>query len=158
MAGAQVLLRQVGAAGDQATGQVVIGDGLEQGIELLDTEALAQPGFDQAVAVGLGELVGALDLDGVDGEAAGIGCSGGDRLRGLLAWQVAQFFKAALLFEQQAVLALADQILLARGRCENGYSSAKAQSQKAQPHREVAEVHELESLSNITVPSLAGRY
>ena len=68
----EVLLWQVGTAGDQAFAQVMIGDDFEQLVELRHTEALAYVGFEQAVALAFGQGVGTGEFDGVDGEAAGV--------------------------------------------------------------------------------------
>ncbi|MNG29089.1 hypothetical protein D3C84_1144580 [compost metagenome] len=51
MAVGQILLRQVGAAGHQAAVKVVIGNGLEQGVELGNTQALATEGLEQRLTV-----------------------------------------------------------------------------------------------------------
>ncbi|MCY1434331.1 hypothetical protein D9M71_503890 [compost metagenome] len=66
------MLRQVGAGGDEAAAQVVIGDGLEQRIELTDTQAPATIRRQQLLAATRIEVLGALQDDGANGEAASV--------------------------------------------------------------------------------------
>ena len=134
----------------------MIGYGLEQRVELLHAEALADIRLRQALAVRRRKAVGALDLDGVDGEAAGVfsGCRGLRRDR--IARQLAEFIKTALLLLQQAILTIADHVLLTRGHRQRWSNGAQTRSHKAQPHREVVDSHHPESLVNINRPSLAG--
>lgn len=56
----KILLRQIGPAGDVASLQIGIGNGLEQGVELIHAQASTQIGLGQALAITLGELLGPL--------------------------------------------------------------------------------------------------
>lgn len=73
VAAGEALLRQVGTTGDEAFGEVVVGDDLEQIIQLRYAQALANVRLEQAVALAFGEGVGTGEFNGVDGEAAGVG-------------------------------------------------------------------------------------
>ncbi len=110
----KVLLRQVGAAGDPAFVDVVIGDDLEQFIELRHAQALADVGFEQTLAVGGGQAVGAFERDVPDREATAVGGRGRGLGLGFFAGQVLELVEAPALLVEQAVLAVADQVLIAR--------------------------------------------
>ena len=135
----EVLLRQVGAAGDQAFGQVMVGDDFEQIIELRHAQALANVGLEQAVALACGQRVGAGKFDGFDREATGI-CwrccvDGGSGFAG----QVLELFEAALLLFEQAILAVTDQVgdawrvLQSCALGHPGRAQAKKSGQQAKP-------------------------
>ena len=106
----QVLLRQVGTAGHQALLEVVVGDDLEQLVELADAQALADIGLEQARLLGGGQAVGALEFDVLDRETAGVGRRGRRCGSGLFSGQVLEFLQAPALLFEQAVLAFADQV------------------------------------------------
>ncbi|MDR6356291.1 hypothetical protein Q3H58_002962 [Pseudomonas psychrotolerans] len=109
----EILLRQVGPTGDVATPYVVIGDGFEQRVELVHTQALADIGLCQGCLVLSGEMLGALELNVLDGEAAPFG--GGRRGRRLngCPWQLLEILQALLLLLKQALLPIADQVGIA---------------------------------------------
>ncbi len=134
MTAGKILLRQVGAAGDQALFDVVVGDDFEQLVKLRHTQALADVGRKQLLAFASGKTVGALEFDGLDGEATGIGrCGRLGRLR-LLAGQVLEFLQATALLFKQAILAFADQVRVAwRGGGVSQGQWRKAQQSQAQP-------------------------
>ncbi|MNF73392.1 hypothetical protein D3C87_1270150 [compost metagenome] len=110
MPGRQVLLRQVGAAGDQAFFDVVIGNDFQQFIELRDTQALANVRLEQAILLAVGETVGTVELDVLDGKTTAVGRRRRLRRLDLFAGQLLEFFKTPALFFEQAILTLADQI------------------------------------------------
>ncbi len=77
----QVLLGQVGTAGDQAFLNIKIGNALEQRVQLRDAQALAKIGFEQALAFRRGERISTLQHDIADRKtAAVIGFDRRDRL------------------------------------------------------------------------------
>ncbi|KWV85501.1 hypothetical protein PFLmoz3_04745 [Pseudomonas fluorescens] len=114
MAGGEVLLRQIGTAGDAAFAEVVVGDGFEQVVQLGHAQALADVRLEQALAVGRRQAVGAFEFDGFDREATGVGrgCRGLGLVR--FAGQILKLLEAPLLLFKQAVLPVADQVLIAR--------------------------------------------
>ncbi len=116
----QILLRQVGTASDHALVDVVIGDGLEQLIELGNAQALVDVRLDQALTLGGGQAVSALEFNGLDRETTVIHRGGGRCGFDFLAGQFLEVFEAPALLFEQAVLPLADQVLIARrsrGHC-----------------------------------------
>ncbi len=139
VAAGKVLLRQVGAAGDQPFSEVAVGDDLEHFIELRHAQALADVGPDQRGALAFGQRVGAGEFDGFDREATGIHGRGRRCRRGGFAGQVLEVFEALLLLFEQAVLAVANQIgdargvLRRRGVCHAGKAQAKKSGQQGEP-------------------------
>ncbi|CAH0324994.1 hypothetical protein SRABI130_05987 [Pseudomonas sp. Bi130] len=81
MPAGQILLRQVGTAGDQAFFDVVIGDDFQQLVELRDAQALTDVRLEQAIFLAVRKTVGAFEFDVLDGETTGVGR--GRRGRGL---------------------------------------------------------------------------
>ncbi|MNP26530.1 hypothetical protein D3C76_1193900 [compost metagenome] len=76
---------------------------------------MVEEGLEQALALALGQGIGALELDGLDRETTGIDrCRGLGRLR-FLAGQVLELFKASALLLEQAILTLTDQVRIAGG-------------------------------------------
>ena len=111
-----MLLRQVGAAGYQALLYVDISDDLEQLVELRHAQALADVGLEQALALAGRERVRTLQVDGLDREAAGVDRCLLRHWRYGLAGQFLELFEAAALFFEEAILTIADQVCIARGR------------------------------------------
>lgn len=104
VAAGEVLLRRVGATGDQTFGQVVVGDDREQIIELQYTNAPADVGNEQTITLAFGRRCRRqVKFDGVDGEAAGVRQCRQFGRRGGFAGQVSRFFEAALLLFEQAI-------------------------------------------------------
>ncbi|VVP58295.1 hypothetical protein PS880_05903 [Pseudomonas fluorescens] len=92
----------------------MVGDNFQQLIELGDAQALAEVGFEQTLTLADGQAVSALEFDAFNREAARIS---GRRWLGRLSRftrQLFEIFEAALLLFQQALLALANQLLIAR--------------------------------------------
>ena len=124
----QVLLRQVGAAGDQAFVDVVVGNYLKQIIELRHAQALIDKGFKQAFALSAREAVGAVEFDGLDGEATGVHRSHRGCRFYLFAGQFLELLKTSLLLFQQSVLPITNQVLVARvGRGKGAIKGTEAQ-------------------------------
>jgi hypothetical protein len=65
-AAGQILLRQIGTAGDQAFFDVALGDDFKQSIELRYAQALANIGCQQAFAFAGGKRVCPREFDGLD--------------------------------------------------------------------------------------------
>ncbi|CDI88154.1 hypothetical protein BN889_00074 [Pseudomonas aeruginosa PA38182] len=127
--GGQVLLWQVGTGGDVAAIQVMVGDGLEQRIELADAQAAPLVGRQQLATRAFAEVPGAFQLDAADLEAALV-VAGGIRSGGRsLAGQLLEFLQALALFVQQALLAVADQVAVAGGG-EGGGAGHERQAQE----------------------------
>src|SRR5450830_683106 len=82
--------------------------------ELRHAQALADIGFEQALAVGGGQAVGAFERDVLDREATAVGGRGRGLGLGFFAGQVLELVEAPALLVEQAVLAVADQVLIAR--------------------------------------------
>ena len=134
MAAGEVLLRQVGAAGDAAFGDVIVGDDLEQLIELRDAQALAYIGFEQQRAVAGRQAVGAFEFDVFDREAAGVGRRSRCLWLGFFAGQVLKLLQAPALLFQQAVLPIADQVLIPWRRGGDGRIQAQAGEHESAQH------------------------
>ncbi len=130
MPAGQILLWQIGTARDQALFQVRIGNGLEQLVKLRHAQALIDVGLEQALALALGQGIGAFELDGLDREATGIGRFCRRDWLCFFAWQVLEFFEAPTLLFEQAILAFADKVSVARGwrgiNRESGERQSKA--------------------------------
>ncbi|SDB09303.1 hypothetical protein SAMN03159382_00955 [Pseudomonas sp. NFACC23-1] len=111
----QVLLRQVGATGDQAFVEIMVSNDFEQLVQLRHAQALADVRLEQVFALRIGQSIGALELDGLDREATGI--DRGRRLSRLrlLAGQVLEFFQAPTLLFEQAILTFTDQVRVTGG-------------------------------------------
>ncbi|KYO78791.1 hypothetical protein LT19_06068 [Pseudomonas aeruginosa] len=93
----------------------MVGDGLEQRIELADAQAAPLVGRQQLATRAFVEVPGAFQLDAADLEAALV-VAGGIRSGGRsLAGQLLEFLQALALFVQQALLAVADQVAVAGG-------------------------------------------
>ncbi|MNH39162.1 hypothetical protein D3C79_1002920 [compost metagenome] len=86
MPAGKVLLRQIGATGDQAFFDVVISDDLEQFVELGHAQALADVRLQEALTRDGRKGIGALEFDLLDEKTTAVGrgrgrCRGG-RLAG----------------------------------------------------------------------------
>jgi hypothetical protein len=142
----QILLRQVGAGGDVASAEVVVGDGLEQRVELASAQALAFEGLEQGQTIGLAEQAGAFEADVADLETALLHARlEGNRLG--FARKLLQLLETALLLLQQVLLALADQLAVARGLRRGGNNRGDAE---AQPYgqRNTTQRHAFNPLNN----------
>ena len=137
IAAGKVLQQQIRATGDQAFGQITVGDHLEHCVELRHTKTLAEVGLDQMSSLTFSQRIRAAQLDGFDREAAGVDrCCRGCRRFGFTR-QVFELLKAPLLLFEQAVLAVTDQVgdaggVLRRGRLRpSGGAQAKKSGQQA---------------------------
>ena len=110
----QILLWQVSAAGHQPPVDVVVGDDLEQLVELGHTQALPFIGFKHRFALTGGQAIGAHELDIFNGEAVTASFLSWSRRRNLLAGKLLKRLKPTPLFFEQALLAVADQVLITR--------------------------------------------
>ncbi len=107
-------MRQVGAAGDQTFLDVAVSDDLEQFVELRHTQALADVGLEQTLALAGRKRVCALQVDGLDREAAAVDRGLGGHRSGGFTRQILEFFKTAALFFEEAILAITNQVGVAR--------------------------------------------
>ena len=135
----EVLLEQVGTAGNQPFGQVAVSDDLEHLIELRHAQALANVGLDQRLAFAFRERVGTGNFESLDGKAAGVDGRCWLGRRGCFARQVLEFFETTLLLFEQTVLTVTNQIGDARrvlrggGLSQSGCAQAKKSGQQAEP-------------------------
>src|SRR5690606_28293951 len=104
----QVLLRQVGTGSDVAVREVVVGDGLEQLVELAGAQAAALVGRQQFALPTFANQGRALQADAANLETARLLDRNGRRARRLAPGQLLQVLQALALFFEQALLAVAD--------------------------------------------------
>lgn len=128
---------QIGATGDQAFFDVVVGDDFQQFIELGDAQALTDVGLEQAIFFAVREAVGALEFDVFDGETTGVGGGCWQDRFGCLAGQFLEFFETPTLLFEQAILAFTDEVgFPGRGGGMSKVHRRKAQQSQAQPRHE----------------------
>ncbi|OPD66945.1 hypothetical protein AO882_32890, partial [Pseudomonas paraeruginosa] len=84
----------------------MVGDGLEQRVELAHAQAFALIGGQQFVAGALRQVLGAFELDAADVETTAVTSGSAWRRGRFVTWQLLEFLQALALLVQQALLAL----------------------------------------------------